>query len=143
MSDTHEGGCVCGAVRYRASGDPVRTSVCHCTYCQRRTGSAFGIGAYFDEKSVQILQGTLKTYEHRSDENGRWIRMQFCPECATTLTWTLEALPGIRGLAGGTFDDPQWFALARHSWMRSAHAWVVPPANVEVFQKSALPPPRS
>jgi len=70
----HEGGCVCGAVRYRVINAPARTSACHCRFCQRRTGSAFGIGAYFREADVEILSGELKTYEHRSDETQRWLR---------------------------------------------------------------------
>jgi hypothetical protein len=58
----HEGGCVCGAVRYRVRNAPARTSACHCRFCQRRTGSAFGIGAYFREADVEILSGELRTY---------------------------------------------------------------------------------
>ncbi|MFO1352227.1 MAG: GFA family protein [Gammaproteobacteria bacterium] len=138
MMETHEGGCVCGAVRYRVKNNPVRTSVCHCTFCQRRTGSAFGIGAYFMEEDIEMIRGALKTYEHRSDESQRWLRMQFCTQCGTTVTWTAEALPGIRAIAGGTFDQPAWFRIERHSWMRSAHAWLAPPTDVEVFQESSL-----
>ena len=83
MSQVHEGGCLCGAVRYRVTGEPVRTSVCHCRKCQARTGSAFGIGAYFREADVE-LRGALTTYEYRSDETRRWLRTQFCPRCSTT-----------------------------------------------------------
>lgn len=52
MAQIHEGGCLCGAVRYRARNQPARTSACHCTFCQRRTGSAFGVGAYFKQEDV-------------------------------------------------------------------------------------------
>jgi hypothetical protein len=76
---TREGGCVCGAVRYRVEGEPVRNSVCSCTFCQRRTGSAFGFGAYFKAEQVAV-KGRLNTYEHRSDETGRWLRFEFCPK---------------------------------------------------------------
>ena len=51
-------------MRYRVNGDPVRASICHCRNCQRRTGSAFGIGAYFREADVEI-RGEVKTYEYR------------------------------------------------------------------------------
>lgn len=139
MSEVHEGGCLCGAVRYRVKNAPLRASVCHCRNCQRRTGSAFGIGAYFPEQNVQFLQGTMKSYDHRSDESGRLLRTGFCPQCGVTLTWTVEALPGLRAIAGGSFDDPQWFRIERHSWMRSAHPWVKPPADAEVLQQSGLP----
>lgn len=136
-----EGGCLCGAVRYRVKGEPVRSSACHCTYCQRRTGSAFGVGAYFRENDVEIMRGDLKTYEYRSDESGRWLRTQFCTGCGTTVTWTAEALPGLRAIAGGSFDDPKWLRPARFVWMRSAHPWVVAPSGIDVFQEGTIQKP--
>lgn len=141
MSEHHDGGCLCGSVRYRTRNNPVRTQACHCTYCQRRSGSAFGISVYFKDSDVEITSGTLKTYEHRSDETSRWHRLQFCPECGTTVTWTTEILPGARAIAGGTFDDPKWLVIERHIWMRSAHSWIVPPKDAEVFEQSSLPQP--
>ena len=142
MAGMREGGCLCGAVRYRAAGEPVRNSVCSCTFCQRRTGSAFGFGAYFNETDV-TLKGKLSTYEHRSDETGRWIRLQFCPKCGVQVTWTAEALPGLRGIGVGTLDDPKSVKPMRFGWFRSAHPWLRPPEGVEVVQKSALPAPGS
>jgi hypothetical protein len=71
MAEIHEGGCLCGGVRYRVIGEPKIVAVCHCTLCKRRTGSAFGLSAYFDEAAVQITSGVLKTYEYRSDETIR------------------------------------------------------------------------
>lgn len=138
MAEIHEGGCLCGAVRYRARNKPARTSACHCTFCQRRTGSAFGVGAYFKQDDVELLRGALTTYEHRSDETQRWLRIQFCPKCGTTVTWTVEAMPGMRALGLGTFDDPKWLKVERFGWYRSAHPWVIAPAGVEVFEKSSL-----
>lgn len=138
MAEIHEGGCLCGAVRYRARNKPARTSACHCTFCQRRTGSAFGVGAYFKQEDVELLRGALTTYEHRSDETQRWLRIQFCPKCGTTVTWTVEAMPGMRALGLGTFDDPKWLKVERFGWYRSAHPWVIAPAGVEVFEKSSL-----
>src|SRR5262245_629700 len=109
MANTHEGSCLCGAVRYRVVRNPTVAAVCHCTSCQHRTGSAFGISVVFAERDVEILKGNLKTYEHRSDESGRWVKMEFCPTCGTTVTATAEAFPGTRIITGGTFDDPNWF----------------------------------
>ena len=142
MAQNHEGGCSCGAVRYRVIGTPVRSSVCHCSFCQRRTGSAFGIGIYFHDKDVEFLRGELKSYEHRSDETQRWLRMQFCATCGNTVTWTAEALPGIRAIAGGSFDDPGWLELNRHVWLRSAQKWVPIPDGVERFEHGSLPAPK-
>ena len=134
-----EGGCICGAVRFRVTNAPFRTSVCHCRFCQRRTGSAFGIGVYFRKADFQLLQGELSSYEHRSDETRRWLRMEFCPKCGATVTWTL--FPDARGVAGGSFDDPAWLRIERHTWTRSKQPWVPIPAGLETHEKSAMPPP--
>jgi hypothetical protein len=141
MEAVHEGGCLCGAVRYRVTGEPVRASACHCTNCQRRTGSAFGIGTYFKEAQVSFNGAPRGTYEYRSDESGRWLRNEFCVKCGTTMTWTAEALPGVRAIAGGSYDDPKWFRLPRHAWLRSALPWFTPPAGTDHLQHGSLPPP--
>ena len=138
MAETHEGGCLCGTVRYRVVGNPNLAGVCHCRFCQRRTGSAFGVSAYFDEAAVQITSGVLKTYEYRSDESNRWLKAEFCPTCGTTVTWTAEVYPGARGIAGGTFDDPSWIKPQFHAWTRSAQRWVVFPPDVETFETTRL-----
>ena len=138
MDSPREGGCVCGAVRYRVTNAPFRTGVCHCKFCQRRTGSAFGVGVYFRKDDFQLLRGELKSYEHRSDETERWLKMEFCPKCGTTVTWTLEAFPDGRGVAGGSFDDSSWLRIERHSWTRSKQHWVPIPPEVPTFKKSSI-----
>jgi hypothetical protein len=137
---SREGGCLCGAVRYRVRNAPFRTSVCHCKFCQRRTGSAFGVGVYFKKDDFELLRGELKSYEHRSDESGRWLRMEFCPECGTTVTWTLELFPDGRGVAGGSFDDSSWLQIERQTWTRSRQHWLPLAADIEAFEKSAIQP---
>jgi len=136
MSLTHEGGCVCGAIRYRVSGQPAIAQACHCAYCQRRTGSAFALIAAFKEDQVEVTGSAITQYEHRSDESNRWLRCHFCSRCGTTILITLEKNPGVRAIPGGTFDDPSWFKVSRHIWTRSAHDWIVFPAEVEVREKA-------
>ena len=137
MSEFHEGGCACGDVRYRVRGEPVVTIACHCKFCQKQLGSAFRTTAWFDENSVEFTKGQLKSYEHRSDESGRWVKMEFCPRCGATVTHTAEVRPGARAMAIGTFDDPGWIRLARHIWTRSKRPWVGIPADVEVFPQGS------
>ena len=137
MSDEiHEGGCACGAVRFRARGQPVVAMACHCRFCQRRLGTAFALVAYFNEKNVEF-RGELSMYVHRSDESGRWLRMEFCPRCATTLTHTAEVRPGLRSLTIGSFDDPDWLRIERHIWTRSKRTWVSIPSDVTAFPKGS------
>jgi hypothetical protein len=59
------------------------------------------------------------------------------------VTWTAEALPGVRALAGGSFDDPDGLKIERHGWTRSKHKWFVFPPGAQVFEKSALQPPNT
>lgn len=133
-ADVHEGGCVCGAVRYRAIGLPRRVSACACRWCQKRTGSALGISVYFSKDNVVFNAGTLRTYRLVSDA-GRWIESQFCDNCGTTVAWTLEFLPAFQGIAGGTFDPPTfWYGLERFVFARSKPDWLTIPDNIEVCQ---------
>lgn len=141
MTSPREGGCLCGAVRYRVRNAPFRTGICHCKFCQRRTGSAFGVGVYFRKDDFDLLQGELESYEHRSDESSRWLKMEFCPKCGTTVTWTLELFPDGRGVAGGSFDDPSWLRIERHTWTRSKQHWVPIAPGVERHEKAALQQP--
>ena len=73
----HEGGCACRQVRYIVTGEPKVTAVCHCEYCQQRTGSAFGVLVYFKTASVEKLSGNLKEYEHKTDF-GYTFNNEFC-----------------------------------------------------------------
>jgi len=135
MSEVHEGGCLCRAIRYLVKGNPQRGSVCHCTFCQRRTGSAFEFQAFFEEQNVELMGDELTTYEHRSDESNRWFRLNFCNRCGTTVMATIERRPGVRLIMVGTLDDPNWVKIDRHIWTRSAQHWEVLPQNVDCFEK--------
>lgn len=140
MNDVHAGGCACGAVRYRAHGAPVLGSVCHCTFCQRRLAGGFAVLVTFAQDAVELTQGDLVECEHRSDASGRWLKMNFCPQCGTTIYHTAEIRPGVRTIGGGTFDDPTWFTVSRHVWVRSKLPWVTIPAGVDAFEQGFVAP---
>ncbi|MDH3691611.1 MAG: GFA family protein [Gammaproteobacteria bacterium] len=135
---SQEGGCLCGAVRYRTTDQPKRVIACHCTTCKQRTGAAYGVGVYLDDNDVEFIKGSTQTFELRSDESDRWIRNEFCTSCGTTVSWTLELRPGLRAIAGGTYDDPNWFDIQAHIWTRSARDDMCYSDHVAVFEK-ALP----
>jgi hypothetical protein len=137
---TRVGSCICGAVSYRARGEPERTSVCHCTYCQRLTGSACAVWVSFRKENVELAGVPRAVYEHHSDESRRWIRSEFCPRCGTTIGSTFERAPELYALAGGTFDDTGWIEITRHVWTRSAQHWMVIPSDVPAFPKSPQTP---
>jgi hypothetical protein len=133
MSDTHEGGCFCGAVRYRARGEPKRVSACSCRWCQGRTGSVLGVSVYFDAANIEFLQGELTHFRLTSDA-GRWIETGFCPRCGTTVGWTLEFLPGFQGLSGGTFDETLPWQPQRFVFARTKPDWIEIADDIPCFQ---------
>ena len=135
MSEVHEGGCLCRAIRYRVKGDPIRAYVCHCTFCQHWTSSAFAVITWFEDKNVEVVGDGIATYEHRIDETDRWFRLHFCSRCGTTVMGTEERQPGIRLMMVGTLDDPNWVKPNRQIWTRSAQHWMVFPENLERFEK--------
>lgn len=139
MSNKHEGGCVCGSVRYVITGEPLRATVCHCTWCQRRTGSAFSVESAFNEEQVKITGGPLTKYRHISDESGRWLDLEFCPKCGTNIGFTLEWRPGIRVIDAGTLDDPSWInadvCQMRYTFLRSAQRWSEVPDGADRYER--------
>jgi hypothetical protein len=134
MTEVHEGGCFCGAVRYKTTGKPKRVSACSCEWCRKRTGSALGISVYFDQGDVEFTKGVLKPFGVISDA-GRWIESEFCATCGSTVSWTLEFLPGHRGIAGGTFDNPTfWYKPERYVFARTKPDWLEITGDIEVCQ---------
>ncbi len=135
MTETHQGGCQCGAVRFKTSSKPIRAMACHCTTCKLRTGAPYGIGVYFNEDEVTFEGPERSVYEFNSDESGRWIRNEFCPKCASVVSWTLEMRPGLRAIAGGSYDNPDWYKLEAHIWTRSARSDMCYPESMPTHEE--------
>ena len=104
MSQEFVGGCHCGALRYHSSVQPVESGYCHCRDCQLLSGAPAVAWASFPVESFEYTAGSPKIY--KSSECGQ---REFCDNCGTSVTWTAQVRPGHRGIAGGTFDDPNWF----------------------------------
>jgi len=142
MSMTHQGGCLCGEVRYQTTAEPVRVTICHCTFCQRLTGSAYLVEPVF--KREHVLFGGVRptTYDHKSDTSGKRVTLHFCKKCATTVCLDLERFPDILGICGGTFDDPNWFDratnISRHIFIRSAQSGVILPSGCRLYEEHAF-----
>jgi hypothetical protein len=123
--------CACGQLRVGCEGEPVRVSICNCTQCQKRTGSVYGVGAYFPASAITNIEGETRGYT-RNSEAGRWLKMSFCPECGTTVYWEAEFRPGFIGVAVGTFDQrdiPEPVAVV---WADHRFPWAAFPEGVPV-----------
>jgi|TARA_B110000914_G_C15223682_1_gene336284 hypothetical protein len=120
----HKGGCLCGCIRYIVSGEPEIAAVCHCRYCQLRSGSAFGSLAYFKDENFKIISGELKKFNFTSESGNEW-ETYFCDQCGTTIYCLLEIRLGLSGICSGTFDPPTfWFNLDREVFKRSKAQFV-------------------
>lgn len=75
--------CACGQLRVTCASDPLKISLCHCLDCQRRTGSTYGVGAFFSRKDIEA-SGAFRTYSRNSD-TGFTVNFHFCPDCGSTV----------------------------------------------------------
>jgi len=124
--------CACGDASITVGSDPEIHAVCHCTNCKRRTGSAFGISAYFPKASVTAKRGDTTVYAFHHAAKGHDQQRHFCSRCGTTLFWYISALPGLIGIAGGCFADeglPEpTLSLTHHEmedWLTVPETWAV------------------
>jgi hypothetical protein len=128
----HEGGCQCGAIRFRTVGAPIKTTVCHCPMCQRTSGSAFTVEAIFLDKAI-TFERAPSIFTYRSPDHGRLLHYAFCPTCGTRLGVTLERFPKVQFIYAGTYDDASWVKPDVHVFTRSAAPWVDLPDDVDCF----------
>jgi len=134
MTDKFTGGCQCGAVRYEVTGAPRQLVACHCTDCQRQSGSAFGMTMVVDEADFRLLQGDLKTFRSESDA-GRAKLGAFCPDCGTRIYHKPEWRKGTVSVKPGTLDDTRGLKPTVHLWTDSRQPWVTIPDGVKAFEK--------
>ncbi len=125
--------CSCGSVRVTINGTPLSVVACHCLACQRRTGSAFGVGAYYSAGQL-TLSGQVKPYT-RSTEAGHTFTSYFCPDCGTSVYWESGKNPGLIGVAVGSMTNPQVPVPTRSVWEQSKHPWVSIETALQHFPK--------
>ena len=124
------GSCHCGAVRYEASVDPDRTAICHCTDCQKLTGSAYRVSVPADGGSFRLLTGAPSVYVKMGDSGARRAQA-FCGHCGSPLyTYDADA-PGVYGLRVGCIDERGSLVPRKQKWCRSALAWTGSLADLE------------
>jgi hypothetical protein len=126
---TRTANCQCRGFRVVAAGDPAFVNICHCTDCQRRSGSPLTSNAYFPKADVR-LEGNYKTYS-RPTSSGRGAHNYFCPSCGSTLCWMLDIRPDFYGIAIGAFNDPGFSAPTVSVWESSKYDWVMVPTAIE------------
>lgn len=129
-----EGGCACGAVRYKLTADPLIVHACHCRDCQRLTGSAFVTNIWVERKFVELRSGSLKSFKLTAG-SGKPHEVFFCERCGAYLWGKYYASPGETLLVRvGTLDHPEWVKPDVHIFTRSKLAWLDLPKDVPAFE---------
>jgi hypothetical protein len=116
------GGCACGQVHYSTEAEPVFTGICHCTECQKESGTAFNIVVAVPQSALS-LEGSPKDYVAKGD-SGKSVTRKFCPNCGSTLLSEPEAMPGVSIIRAGTLDDRSWLQPAMEIFCASAQPWI-------------------
>jgi hypothetical protein len=132
MGIQREGGCACGALRYRLASEPMFIHCCHCLSCQRQTGSAFVINLLIEADRVQVLTGRTRQVDVPRDD-GSMQRIFRCPHCQVAV-FSEYGPREVRFVRGGTLDDPTDVTPDVHIFTRSKVGWVTLPQGAPAFE---------
>jgi hypothetical protein len=130
----HEGGCLCGAVRYRATGAPHATTLCHCRSCRLSTGAPSLAWVIFREEDVAIIAGELAV--HNSSPG---VERGFCARCGTSLTYRRANRPGLFDVTTASLDEPDAFPPDKEIWLSERLAWEAPNPGLPHFDEFSPP----
>jgi hypothetical protein len=113
-----DGGCLCGAIRYRVEGEAVARTLCHCVSCRRATGGASVGWAVFEKENWQLLQGELREY---SSSPG--IHWGSCANCSSLVGYRRDSRPDHYDITTATLDDPDAFPPTVEIWVAEKIGW--------------------
>lgn len=133
MPAPYEGGCVCGAIRYRLTNEPLTLYACHCTDCQRHFGTSFALSMIVLGEALHLIRGEPRIHAVTTP-GGIHRRGTFCGDCASRLWGVPVRFPEVAVLRPGTLDDTSWLDPVAHIWTRSAQPWVVIPEGAVRFE---------
>jgi hypothetical protein len=132
MTQTLEGGCACGAVRYRLASAPMFVNCCHCTWCQRETGSAFVINAVIETDRLAVTGETLAVATPSESGTGQIIHR--CPACHVALWSHYGGRTKAAFVRAGTLDKPNPIKPDAHIFTRSKLPWVSLDGGAPAFE---------
>jgi len=147
VAESFEGKCTCGEVRYRMTSRPMFVHCCHCTWCQRETGTAFALNALIETDRVELIAGEPEVVDTPSN-SGKGQKITRCPRCRIAL-WSNYGGAGdvVRFIRVGTLIDAGRFPPDIHIFTSTKQPWVVIPpgmtAVAEYYDSKQLWPPES
>lgn len=137
MTISITGGCLCRAVRYEITEEPVGGANCHCRTCQKFLGAPY-LAALFVHSSSLKISGAYKEYATIAD-SGNTVYRAFCPECGTALFGKNSAVKEIRPVAAATLDDPSIFHPKHDIWVKEAQPWDVMDPDLPKYEGNYIP----
>jgi len=117
--DGHTGGCLCGAVRYRAEGAPDWVGHCHCRSCRRNSGAAMLTFAGYTQDRITWTEGRRKIFE-----SSPGVRRGFCGRCGTPITYEADNYGDEVHITIGTLDAPEALTPTGHVWTEAQLPWL-------------------
>ena len=128
------GGCACGAVRYEVTALPLGLYACHCTDCQRKSGTAFALNMPVRPSDLRITKGEPTGWRAPGGPSGALTISWFCGTCGTRIYGERDGRPDVMTLRSGSLDDTSWLRPAAHFFMRSAQPWDRPDDGAPRFE---------
>lgn len=116
------GGCLCGAIRYECSAEPILAFNCHCLDCQRVGGSAYASILIVPSDGFRLLSGEPKYHSVKAN-SGYFLQRGFCPECGSQVLAREDHRPLITLIHAGSLDNPSWHEPAVDIFASRAQPW--------------------
>lgn len=132
------GACLCGAITYTLTADPLATRICWCKDCQKLSGN--GTANILVLTDSLKVNGTLAVFEKTAD-SGNLISRKFCPQCGIHVCANSSARPQFTVVRAGTLSDPSSITPTMNIWSGSAPAWACLNPELEQVDKQPVPPP--
>lgn len=126
-----EGGCFCGAVRYRIEGEPTSANHCHCRMCQRSAGAPVVTWVTAPTDRVKFVKGAPRLFESSARAS-----RGYCADCGTQLTFHGKEFPDEVDITAASLDDPNSVTPADHTWTESRLAWMVTGDTLPTHRRS-------
>ena len=117
------GQCLCGSMKYEITGDPIMSAACHCTHCQKTTGTAYSLNIGVPSDQFNITGDTLTTYVDKG-ESGENLRRCFCNQCGSPLYTEADSMPGMTIVKAGTLNDTTSFKPSVNIYCDSKMEWL-------------------
>jgi hypothetical protein len=119
-----DGHCLCGQVTYTVTNeDPIMTAICHCTECQRQTGTAFSIVVAVDREDFAVEGASLSSFQTVGSDHGLPVHRHFCSNCGSPIVSLMDLMPDLAFIKAGTLDDASWLEVEAEAWCDSAQPW--------------------